>query len=173
MDVAVEAMYQSQVSGNGCEALHRIVRVTHHTTAEKQSLDIVAPIELHRDLLEFADRECGPFDVVRTTVDAVGAVVHAVVGQHHLQQRDTTSSANEWQMPTPPTVEPTIPCLPLRTVPLDEHDTSYFADSARMRSFSIVFSVSMDAKIHKVTGKTKENIVFFAEFPKIIRIFTA
>ena len=64
-----------------------------------------------------------------------------------------------------------MPCLPLRTVPLDEHDTSYFADSARMRSFSIVFSVSMDAKIHKVMGKTKENIVFFAEFPKIIRIF--
>ena len=46
-------------------------------------------------------------------------------------------------MPTPPTVEPTMPCLPLRTVPLDEHDTSYFADSARMRSFSIVFSVSI------------------------------
>jgi hypothetical protein len=31
----------------------------------------------------------------------------------------------------------------------------------------------MDAKIHKVMGKTKENIVFFAEFPKIIRIFAA
>ena len=46
-------------------------------------------------------------------------------------------------MPTPPTVEPTIPCLPLRTVPLDEHDTSYFADSASTRSFSIVFSVSI------------------------------
>ena len=39
--------------------------------------------------------------------------------------------------------EPTMPCWPLRTVPLDEHDTSYFADSARIRSFSIVFSVSI------------------------------
>ncbi len=54
------------------------------------------------------------------------------------------SSANEWQMPTPPTVLPTIPFLPLRTVPLDEHDTSYFADSASIRNRSIVFSVSMD-----------------------------
>ena len=53
------------------------------------------------------------------------------------------SSANEWQMPTPPTVLPTMPALPLRTVPLDEHDTSYFADSASIRSFSRVFSVSM------------------------------
>ena len=50
-------------------------------------------------------------------------------------------------MPTPPTVEPTMPALPLRTVPLDEHDTSYLADSAKMRSFSITFSVNMTAKI--------------------------
>jgi hypothetical protein len=57
------------------------------------------------------------------------------------------SSAKEWQMPILPTVLPTIPFLPLRTVPLDEHDTSYFADSVRMRNFSIVFSVSMGAKI--------------------------
>jgi hypothetical protein len=59
-------------------------------------------------------------------------------------------------MPTPPTVEPTIPFLPLRTVPLDEHDTSYFADSASMRNFSIVFSVSMGAKIRKEFETAKE-----------------
>ena len=40
------------------------------------------------------------------------------------------SSAKLWQMPTPPTVLPTMPALPRRTVPLDEHDTSYLADSA-------------------------------------------
>ena len=53
------------------------------------------------------------------------------------------SSANEWQMPTPPTVFPTMPLRPLRTVPLDEHDTSYFADSASNRRRSIVFSVNI------------------------------
>ena len=51
-------------------------------------------------------------------------------------------------MPIPPTVEPTIPCLPLRTVPLDEHETSYFADSARIRSFSIVFSVNISLQTY-------------------------
>ena len=56
-------------------------------------------------------------------------------------------------MPTPPTVEPTMPFFPLRTVPLDEHDTSYFADSARMRSFSIVFSVSMAQRYNKGVPK--------------------
>ena len=53
------------------------------------------------------------------------------------------SSANEWQIPTPPTVLPTMPLRPLRTVPLDEHDTSYFADSASIRKRSMVFSVNM------------------------------
>ena len=36
-----------------------------------------------------------------------------------------------------------MPCLPRRTVPLDEHDTSYFADSASMRNRSRVLSVNM------------------------------
>jgi hypothetical protein len=46
-------------------------------------------------------------------------------------------------MPMPPTVDPTIPFLPLRTVPLDEHDTSYFADSVSTLNFSMVFSVNI------------------------------
>ena len=36
-----------------------------------------------------------------------------------------------------------MPLRPLRTVPLDEHDTSYFADSASIRKRSMVFSVNM------------------------------
>ena len=52
-----------------------------------------------------------------------------------------------------------MPCLPLRTVPLDEHDTSYFADSASIRSFSIVFSVSI----------TTANLHYFLQIGKYIR----
>ena len=59
-------------------------------------------------------------------------------------------------MPTPPTVEPTIPCLPLRTVPLDEHDTSYFADSASIRSFSMVFSVSIRLQRRYQISKSRQ-----------------
>ena len=44
-----------------------------------------------------------------------------------------------------------MPALPLRTVPLDEHETSYFADSASIRSFSIVFSVSIAFSFRKST----------------------
>ena len=37
------------------------------------------------------------------------------------------SSAKLWQMPQPPTVLPSMPSLPPRTVPLEEQETSYFA----------------------------------------------
>ncbi|CDC01141.1 unknown [Bacteroides sp. CAG:443] len=40
------------------------------------------------------------------------------------------SSEKLWQMPHPPTVFPTPPEALRRTVPLEEHDTSYLADSA-------------------------------------------
>lgn len=69
-------------------------------------------------------------------------------------------------MPTPPTVEPTMPCLPLRTVPLDEHDTSYFADSASTRNFSIVFSVNIrmqryNQDVPEVGTPSLFNIIYF------------
>ena len=46
------------------------------------------------------------------------------------------SSAKLWQMPTPPTVLPTPLPRPERTVPLEEQETSYLADSASIFSFS-------------------------------------
>ena len=90
VDVAVEAVDGPQVAGNSREALHRVVGIAHHAAAEEQALDVVAAVELHRNLLQLRDRERRPLDVVRAAVDAVGAVVHAVVGQHHLQQRDAS-----------------------------------------------------------------------------------
>jgi hypothetical protein len=63
-----------------------------------------------------------------------------------------------------------MPFLPERTVPLDEHETSYFADSASIRSFSIVFSVSMgryfSAKVQKNSQTTSICEKDFALFGK-------
>jgi len=62
-----------------------------------------------------------------------------------------------------------MPCLPLRTVPLEEHDTSYFADSASIRSRSIVFSVSMVSVVFcKITAFQLKNVTktyFFLLLP--------
>lgn len=56
MDIAIEAVHGAQIAGDGRQTLHRIVGIAHDATAEKQALDIVTTVELHRDLLEFADR---------------------------------------------------------------------------------------------------------------------
>lgn len=49
------------------------------------------------------------------------------------------SSEKLWQMPQPAAL-PIIPFLPEREVPLDAHETSYFADSANIFSLLSTFS---------------------------------
>ena len=84
------------------------------------------------------------------------------------------SSAKLWHIPMPPTVFP-IPRLRFeRTVPLDEHDTSYFADSVNMRNFSRVCSVtilefyflfnSLRFILHSIQSSYNIIILFFSIF---------
>ena len=89
--VAIKTMYRAEVMDNGRQPFHRIVGVAHHTAAQKESFDIVAAVEFHRDFFQFRDRERGPLDVVCTTVDAVGTVILTVIRQHHLQERNASS----------------------------------------------------------------------------------
>lgn len=49
------------------------------------------------------------------------------------------SSAKLWQMPQPAAL-PIIPLFFPREVPLEAHETSYFADSAKILNFSNTFS---------------------------------
>ena len=91
VDVAIKVMNGTQVAHNGRQPFHRVVGIAHHPTRQEQPLDVVATIELHRDFLEFRNGECGTRDVVRPSIDAVGAVVFAIVCQHDLQQRDAAA----------------------------------------------------------------------------------
>ena len=50
------------------------------------------------------------------------------------------SSAKLWHIPHPPTVFPSVPGLLERTVPLEEQETSYLADSASIFSLAKTFS---------------------------------
>jgi hypothetical protein len=50
------------------------------------------------------------------------------------------SSVKLWHIPIPPTVLPIPPDWFRRTVPLEAHETSYFADSAKTLSFSNIVS---------------------------------
>ena len=91
VDVAIEVMHRPQVLGYRHQTLHRVVRIPHHPTAQEQPLDVVPSIELHHYLLQLMHRQRCPLDIVTPSVDAVGTIIHAVVRQHHFQQRDATS----------------------------------------------------------------------------------
>jgi hypothetical protein len=58
---------------------------------QKQAFDVVAAIEVERQLHHFVDREARAGNVRAGAVDAIQAVVVAGVGQQNLQQRDAAA----------------------------------------------------------------------------------
>ena len=72
------------------------------------------------------------------------------------------SSAKLWHIPHPPTVLPNVPGLLERTVPLEEQETSYFADSASIFSLAKTFSFinSRSDYLRKYTIKFDSSIHF-------------
>jgi hypothetical protein len=68
------------------------------------------------------------------------------------------SSAKLWQMPQPAAL-PIEPFRLGREVPLEEHDTSYRADSAKIFSFSSTFSFIL--AVHYFLYKNKEKMQHF------------
>ena len=77
MDVAAEPLLLAQRSCDKHELLHRIVRVLDYARAEKQALDVIPLVEIHResnDLLGFEPRTT---HVRRAAIDAVRAIPDA------------------------------------------------------------------------------------------------
>ena len=68
------------------------------------------------------------------------------------------SSAKLWHIPHPPTVFPSVPGLLERTVPLEEQETSYLADSASIFSLAKTFSFMIS------------NLIIVANIRLILRI---
>ena len=88
VDVAAEVVLLAQHPRHLHHLLHRVVGALDDPRAEKQPLDAVAAVEVERELHDFVDAEARPRHVAADAVDAVQAVVDAVVGQQDLQQRD-------------------------------------------------------------------------------------
>ena len=88
VDVAAEAELAPQQRDRSDEIEHGVVGAAPHRGTEEEPLDVVAPVEGGRDLRDLPRREGGARHVVAAAVDAVGAVVNAVVGEQQLQQGD-------------------------------------------------------------------------------------
>ena len=78
--------------------------------------------------------------------------MHELVSIVFSSEMQRPSSAKLWHIPIPPTVLPNPPRVLDRTVPLDEHDTSYFADSVSIFSFFSVSSVMAEDEYKLVTS---------------------
>ena len=87
MDVAVEAVLAAQNRQRADHQLRRIVRRAQHAGGEEQPFDIIAAVEFDRQLGKLFGRKGRARRVVRAAVDAVFAVVAAVVREQHLQER--------------------------------------------------------------------------------------
>lgn len=91
MDVAAEVMLLAQFSRDADHLLHGVVGAANDAGGKKQSLDVIAPVEVERQLDHLVDGEAGARHVRGGAVDAIEAVVVAGVGEQHLEQRDAAS----------------------------------------------------------------------------------
>ena len=90
VDIAAEAVFLAQDRECFDHQLGGVVGIFNDARAEKQPLDVVAPIEGDGQVSQLAGRERGTRRVVGAAVDAIGAVVAAGVAHEHLEQRYAT-----------------------------------------------------------------------------------
>ena len=91
VDVAAEVMHLAQRLRHPHHLFHRVVGALDDPAAEEQALDGVAAVEVQRQPHDLLDAEARPRHVARRPVDAVQAVVLAMVGQQDLEQRDAAA----------------------------------------------------------------------------------
>ena len=95
VDIAVEAVLLPQDPQGPDHQLRGVVRGAVHAGGEEQSLDIIPAVELDGEIRQLLRGEHGPLRFVAAAVDAVFAVIHAPVGQQHLQKGDASAVGGE------------------------------------------------------------------------------
>lgn len=91
MDVAGEPVPAPQGLGHPGQAFHGRVGAAGDPRREKQPFDVIALVEFKRDGDHFFNGKGGAGNVIAAAVDAVGAVVLAIIGQQNLEQGDATA----------------------------------------------------------------------------------
>src|SRR4051812_2446296 len=86
MNVSAKVMVLAETARDRDHLLHGVVGIANYSGAEKQTLDIVSPVEIQRQFDDFVWLEARAGNSTRHAVDAVQAVVDAVVREQDLQQ---------------------------------------------------------------------------------------
>ena len=95
VDIPVEAVLRPEKAQALDHPLGGKIGVLQYRRGEKQTLDIVPPVKLDGQFRQLPGGEGGPGHVVGAAVDAVGAVIAAVVGVEHLQKGHTPPVGGE------------------------------------------------------------------------------
>ena len=91
VDIAPKAVFAPQQPQHRQHPLGGVVRGAQHRTGQKQTLDVIAAVELHGQLCQLPGRKGGAGDIVGAAVDAVAAVEGAAVGHQYLEQADAAA----------------------------------------------------------------------------------
>src|SRR4029078_4480102 len=86
MDVSGKSMHASQCSSDVDQLLHRVVRPANDSRAEEQPFDVMAAIDLQSQPNDFIGCETRATNAARFAIDAVRAIVDAVVGEENLEE---------------------------------------------------------------------------------------
>ncbi len=91
VDIAVEMVDFAEVFDCFYQPFHRVVGIADNTGTQEQPFNVVPPVKFDGKLNEFCNRECSPRDVIAPAIDAIGAIVYAIIGEHDFEQGNTSS----------------------------------------------------------------------------------
>lgn len=77
MNVTAKLMRRAQLARDLNELFHRVVRVPNDAGAQEQAFDVVALVEVEREVHDFIDAEACSRNVALNAIDAIVTVVDA------------------------------------------------------------------------------------------------
>jgi hypothetical protein len=90
VNVTAELMTHPQRARDRDDLLHGVIRIANDSRTEEQAFDVIAPIKLERQTHHFLGRKPRSLHVARHAIDAVEAVVDAVIREENFQERNAT-----------------------------------------------------------------------------------
>ena len=166
MDIAAEMVFIPQQPQDGEHPLGGVVGGAQHGAGEEKPLDVVAAIELDGQFGQFARREGGARNVVAAAVDAVGAVVDAIIGKHHFEQGDTTAVLGKTMADAPATHS-----VPQHTCLAGAHRTTGGARDVILCRLCQYLQFIENVFIHNTCVKSSNNTFQKQKRPPVVAVF--
>ena len=166
MDISVETMDSTEVLGDTHQTLHRVIGIAHHPTAQEKPFDVVAAIKLHGEVHKLGHRQRGTRQVVAAAVDAVGAVVDAIIGKHHFEQGNAPTVLGKAVTDTP-----TAHSVPQHTRLAGAHRTTGGTRDVILCRLCQYLQFIENVFIHNTCVKSSNNTFQKQKRPPVVAVF--